>query len=276
MRSTYWTCTPFADWLRGTKSPKAETSKGWKVWKKNAKEAHPWRYWLADEALGTLQDIWMWVPDRINDVRYYIHNRWLTKTHALSSNLEKGVWHEFEERMLHGSFDTLVDFVEIDTAWSHVMWSEEAREEYKVPWWRKQWWSRWFQIWRCPAAGIAHLEWASTLTNKDFYQPTDPEYGKPTQQAKTAMEVLKLYWWWKEERPYRPDPHDASGWTAICDRRRSKDPDDILGGLDDRTPEEERESKRALDKCHKIEAQYEKEDEQMLIRLVKIRKSLWT
>jgi hypothetical protein len=34
--------------------------------------------------------------------------------------------------------------------------------------------------------------------------------------------------------------------------------------------------KRALDLTHKIEMQYEKEDEAMMIRLIKIRNSLWT
>ena len=274
MRSSYWTCSSFADWLRGTKSPYALTSKGWKEWKKAARNKHPWRYWLADDGLGHLQDFFMWIPDRINDVRYYCYNRWITKTHAMTSTLEKGKWHEFNERMLYCSFDQLIDFVEIDTAWSHVMWDSEAREEYKLPWWRKQWWTRWFHVWRCPAAGVAHLEWASSLTNVDYCSKNDPDYGKPTQQAKTAMETLTLYWWWKEERPNRPDPYVVSRWSEICEKRRAKDPDDILG--EDKTPAEERESKKALDKLHKLEAQYEKEDDAMLMRLVKLRRSLWT
>ena len=91
MRSNYWTCSKFADWLRGTAKPGAATSKGWRDWKKEAKAKHPIRYWIADEALGTLQDIWMWVPDKINDVRYYINNRWVSQTHGMfSRSLKKG------------------------------------------------------------------------------------------------------------------------------------------------------------------------------------------
>jgi hypothetical protein len=35
-------------------------------------------------------------------------------------------------------------------------------------------------------------------------------------------------------------------------------------------------SKIAMDKLHKMEADYEAEDEQMMIRLIKVRHGLWT
>jgi hypothetical protein len=42
----------------------------------------------------------------------------------------------------------------------------------------------------------------------------------------------------------------------------------------------DKEDRKASDKAHKllrkIEAAYEKEDEQMMIRLIRIRESLWT
>ena len=51
----YWTCSKFADWLRGTAKPTAETSEGWRSWEKKARDTHPVRYWLADEGLDYLQ-----------------------------------------------------------------------------------------------------------------------------------------------------------------------------------------------------------------------------
>jgi hypothetical protein len=42
------------------------------------------------------------------------------------------------------------------------------------------------------------------------------------------------------------------------------------------TPEERAASKAALDKTHEIEQEYEKEDEEMLVRLVKLSSKLWT
>jgi hypothetical protein len=275
MRQNYWTCSKFADWVRGTAKPGAATSKGWREWKQESKSKHPFRYWLADEALGTLQDIWMWIPDKINDVRYYINNRWVNQTHGMyAKSLKKGQWHEFETRLLHSAFDQLVDFVEVEQAWHHVMWSEEARERFNTPWWRKQWWSRWGMTWRCPDAGIEYLIWASGLVQNEFIDKDHKDYGKPTQQAVTAKETLELYKWWKVTRPARPDPMDASGWSAVCEKRRQKYNDDVM--WEDNNKEERKESRKALLLSHKIEEQYDKEDEQMLIRLIKIRKGLWT
>ena len=37
MRNHYWTCSKFADWLRGTTKGGAKTSEGWDEWEKRAK-----------------------------------------------------------------------------------------------------------------------------------------------------------------------------------------------------------------------------------------------
>jgi hypothetical protein len=68
MRSRYWSCSKFADWLRGTAKPGAATGRGWNEWKQAAQDTHPIRYWIVEEGLDYLQNIWMWIPDRINDV----------------------------------------------------------------------------------------------------------------------------------------------------------------------------------------------------------------
>lgn len=277
MRANYWTCSKFADWIRGTAKPHAETSKGWNLWKKTAKEKHPIRYWIADDGLDYLQNIWMWVPDQLNNIRYYINNRWVHITHGMMSHsLEPGKWHEFETRLLHSAFDQLVDFVEIEQAWHHVCWDEEARKTFKTPWWRKHWWSRWGKVWRCPEAGVAYLEWASGLTLNDFRNPSDPNWNEPSPQAMNAREALELYNWWKYDRPARPDPYDESGWSEHCAKRRETTGSDLFESLEDSTPAEQKASREILDDLHSIEESYFKEDEEMLIRLVKIRRGLWT
>lgn len=268
----YWTCSKFADWLRGSAKPDAGTSKEWAKWKRASKEKHPFRYWLVEEGLDKVQDIWCWIPERINDVRYYINNRWITRSHCLSAHprdIKPGTWSDVGNRFLPCLFNELVDFVEIEQAWHHCMWDDEARKKYRTPWTRT--FFR-FRTWRCPEAGIDYLKWAMTLTNKDFIQEGEKE--EPTYQAKAAKEILELYTWWKEVRPARPDPYDVSGWHDICDRRRKDYPDEILP--EETTKKEKAESRKALDMINKLEAQYDKEDEEMMIRLIKIRESLWT
>jgi hypothetical protein len=275
MRSNYWSCSKFADWLRGTAKPGAATAKGWSEWKKAAKDTHPIRYWIVEEGLDYAQNFVNWPLDKLNDIRYYINNRWVTRSHACTAHpndIKPGDWCDVGNRFLPCLFNELVDFVEIEQAWHHVLWDEEARKKYQPPWWRRGW-LRW-RTWRCPEAGMAHLVWASGLTNTDFARPGDPEYNQPTHQALGAREIIDLYVWWKHIRPQRPDPHDASGWTAYCETRRKSGHD--FFDFEDKTPEEEEISKTALEKSMDIEKQQDQEDEDMMIRLIKIRDRLWT
>lgn len=272
----YWTCSKFADWLRGTPKLYAGTGEEWDQWTSNAKRTNPLRYWMAETALGKLDDAFHWLPERINDVRYYLNNRFSSRTHTLtSSSLERGKWHEFETRLLHCSFDELVNFVEIEKAWIHVCWNDEARAKFNTPWWRKNWWGRWLVQWRCPESGIEYLKWEMSLKNTEWVDPADPEYGLPTPQAVAAKEQWALYYWWKHVRPLRVDPHDYSGWTAHCEQERDEGKS-ILSSCNTRTPEEEQKIRKMLDMCSRLEENYAKEDEEMLIRLVKIRQHLWT
>jgi hypothetical protein len=77
-------------------------------------------------------------------------------------------------------------------------------------------------------------------------------------------------------RPNRPDPGDASGWSKWLDenRERAITWEDRL--YDRLTPEERAEERKFLDEYIRIEQQYEQEDIDMLVRLVKIKNYLWT
>lgn len=277
----YWTCSSFADWLRGTAKPGSATSQDWAQWRIDAKQAHPFRFWLAEEVLDSIQSFFRYIPERLNDVRYYINNRWISRSHALTSHsrdIKPGEWCDVGHRFLPCLFNELVNFVEIEQAWHHVLWDHKARAKFKTPWWRSGW-LRW-RTWRCPEAGIEHLTWASELKFDDQWtSPSDPKFGKPTPQAESAMEILFLYRWWTETYRNRPDAMEASGLSAIYSRERdeTEGDDSIFVTLNrTRTKEEAEELDRASALNQEIEYEYEREDEEMMIRLIKVRQSLWT
>lgn len=277
MKLSYWSCSRFADWIRGTPKPCAGTAEEWNVWEKQAR-AKKVRYWLAEEAFDYIQSFFCWPLERIDDVRYYINNRWISKTHQLTSHLKRGQWHEFDSRMLHCLFDELVDFVEIEQAWSYVSFSDNEYLNYKNFFHRVL--SN-IGLWRCPEAGLSYLHWAAELkNNEEWMNKDDPSFEQPTAQALIAQETLLLYNWWKN-RPKRLDPMDASGWTTYCEESRKaakKRGDDSSLFLFDtnESDESQEQSRKILAICHKMEQEQEDEDTEMLIRLVKIRKGLWT
>jgi hypothetical protein len=276
MRSNYWSIGKFADWIRGTPKIKCGTSEEWDVWEATAKAAHPVRWWIAEEGLDYLQTIVCYIPDKLNDVRYYINNRWVSHSHALTAHprdIKPGSWSDVGNRFLPCLFNELVDFVEIEQAWHHCMWSDEAKTEFEVPWWRSGW-LRW-RTWRCPKAGMEYLKWASTLTNEEFLDEDKKHEAVPTYQATSAKEIIELYTWWTVTYRNRPDPYEASGWTAACEAQREANG----GKLSFSTPKDpalRKTQDKAHKILHKIEKDYAKEDEEMMIRLIKIRESLWT
>jgi len=276
--SNYWSCTPFADWVRGTKKLSAGTAEEWDDWTTAAQMKHNFRYWLAEEGLGYLQDFVTWPVRKIYDLKYYINNRYITRTHALSASpvdIKPGTWMDVGNRFLPCLFNELVDFVEVETAWSHIVWgSKEDRAKYNPPFWATGWW-RW-RTWRCPQAGLDHLDWAMSLKfDEDWIDKNDPKFGKPTPQALAAKEIKELYVWWTETYRNRPDPMDASGWTAYCELSRLAN-GGKLNFSGDKTPALKKAGTQSLKALRKIEAAYEKEDEQMMIRLIRVRNSLWT
>jgi hypothetical protein len=276
MRNSYWTCSKFADWLRGTTKLKAGTSEEWHEWEDRAKSAYPIRWWLAEEGLDYIQKFVYYIPDRLNDVRYYINNRWVSHSHALTAHprdIKPGSWSDVGNRFLPCMFNELVDFVEIEQAWHYCLWNDEEQKKYNVPWWRSGW-LRW-RTWRCPEAGMAYLNWASTLTNEEFLDDDKKSEAVPTYQAIAAKEIIELYTWWTMTYRNRPDPYEASGWTAACEASRAANGGRLsFGG--DKDPEIKAMSDTAHAKLREIEEAYTKEDEEMMIRLIKIRESLWT
>jgi hypothetical protein len=125
----------------------------------------------------------------------------------------------------------------------------------------------------------SHLEWAAGLkVDEEWMDKNDPNYGLPTPHALAAQETLALYKWWKEERPKRLDPMDASGWSNFCEERRNAakaggdEPWDCFAEYE--SEEEQERAGKIHDIYRKLEQEQEDEETEMLIRLVKLRTRL--
>lgn len=236
-RFDYWTCSKFSNWIRGNTKPGALSWKEWDTWHELAKKKHPLRYWMAEDGLTLLQDIVYLPSDIWYTIRIYIRNRFIDKIHYLRTGLKPGEYYDLDYRIINGLFYELVEFVESEQA--HLMKCYEKEKNYK------------FINGRCPQAGLDYLEWASNLKLDESYGISlhDKDYNKPTEQAKVAQKITQLYFWWKN-RPNRIDPHDIFS--------------------------KEKDGKYYFRQIQKMQEEYDKEDTKMLIKLIKIRGSLWT
>jgi len=268
--SRYWSETDLFYWLRKKfkiEKPVALEWGGWDIWKRETKAAHPIGYWVTETLPRIIDKIDNNTIGHIDNVRYYLHNRFWRQTHILPTGLSVGQYHDLDERILHGIMQGIVDYVEKELAWKSRWLSTDESKKAK---WKGG---------RCPQLGLQYLEWEMTLHYDESWgmEPTNSKFGQLTEQAQRAIDVLQLYNWWKVERPQRPDPMDAGGWSQFCDDMRDKYGEDhIWDAREKETPEERERSRETLDKTHEIEAAYDAEDTAMLMLVVRIRKGLWT
>lgn len=179
-------------------------------------------------------------------------------------SLDKWRYHDPSEVLLHANFQVLVDFVEYEVCvHERPTWYTWMRKipilGYFIP------------IARDRVGGLKHLDWECELTyDENWVTKDDPRLGQLTSQAQAAREKRELYLWWKDVRPNRPDPYVASGISAFFEFNP------ITAVFDGSFDNNYDEWRKLSDECNRLEREYDEEDERNLIRLIKIRQSMWT
>lgn len=271
MRS-YLNSSKFVNNLRtrlGIDKPKWAAFDEWDEWRETTRKAFPVGWFLTETLPDWLDSLWDWINSPYYDTRYYFRNRFIRKTHVLRTDCPVGQYWDTDSRILTAMANAVIDFVEIELAYKSNWCVTDAS---KTAVWRDG---------RCPELGLDYLRQEQEMVydeNESYHQPE--LLGQRHPQAITADEILAIYNWAKN-RPNRPDPHDISGWTEVCEETRIAA--DAAGKSyfgysfgPDKDPEIEAKSRAALDKSREIEKQYDDEDTDMLMRIVKIRRTLWS
>ena len=262
MNKLGWRFLKKCEWVKFwyPEQPSAATWEDWGAFHKKQKE-RPVAYFMAETLPKWLNVTFVWPYTRRRDaISDYLFKQPVIKIRTLAPG-----WHDKDTTMLHANFQLLVDYVEIENAYMQLWCHSDLQ--------RPNWFVKRFTDWRNADLGIKHLTWAASLT-----EPTIPEYVDGTPQAHAAKEALELYTWWKSIRPNRIEADVVSGYSEYCKERITANPmdDDSIWSWGSRDDSERAEVKTYLDKMTEIENQYDTDDEEMLIRLIKIRKSLWT
>jgi hypothetical protein len=189
-RNNYWSNSRLADYIRGENKPTSLPFKDWNLWEEETKKKNGLRYYIAKELLDRLQDIISLPFDIIHAIKIYVRNRYIDKIHYLKTGLEPGTYYDLDHRILHGLFNELVDFVEIEHA---SRYRDTYAHKYKYTYIRA----------RCAEAGLDYLKWAANRRDSD---------NSPTSEAIFSMKTLNLYFWWKN-RPNRACPYDLYSKT---------------------------------------------------------------
>ena len=240
--------------------PGALTTTGWRLFEKEFKEKAPIRYWIKENIRIRINSR---LRHSVRDAKYWIAHRTYDKYHIVNTGLEPG-YYGSDKRMLHSSFNILKDFVEVELASGAYHWTDE----YKKAGWIEKYmpFYRVFKPFRRPDLGVKNLEWAATLDD-----PSLPPHEQSPRQAKDAREILELYNWWVYARPSRKlfDIPDYSNQGL----------ESLIPALDDdfdSSAADYQLHKKIMKKNAALEEKWKTEDTKMLVRLVKVRESLWT
>jgi len=159
--------------------------------------------------------------------------------------------YDLSETMLYGCFEILEDYVEIDKA--ILLSYTDSEYKHMKPksnflgnfgWFLEEfgpegWFDPGVSFQRRPSMGIIRLNIESNVKLDN---------GKDSKQAKLAKEILNLYYWW-QDRKYRESSFEKSTQ------------EDMIVEFEEIEKEEEK---------------FLKEDQKMLLRLIKIRPELWS
>ena len=216
----------------------------------------------------------------LSDIKWWILYRTIEKYNVIHIKSLKPGYYDTDTQMLHAVFQLLVDYVEKELAYREY-WLDENKEVVST-------WSKWkrFKVWFI--ANVPLIRKLVDFRFRDlglnavkFYQEYEDDQFPETVQSwrDYGNEIHDLYIWWKDKRPNRPCSMDVSGWSELCDKyplKFEKDPDSDLYRTVRYSDEVEKLMSQVAAKTHEIDEQYDQEDEDMMIRLIKIRRGLWT
>ncbi len=236
--------------------PGGLTGPGWNSFNKEFKTAAPIRYWFHRDFKKLFIYPIKW---KYEDITNWVRYRTYDKYHVVTTG-EKPGYQCTDHIMLHVNFNLLKNFVEISKAYKSY-WSDDVPQtwcEQHMPFYRI------FYTFRRPDLGIKYLDWEMTLDD-----PNLPLQDQSPEQARHAREIYALYKWWVTDRPSRVEVE------ITCPETNDGD-DDIFFSLSKINTPAHKQYIADLEQQSKQEDLWNKEDDEMLVRLMKIRRGLWT
>lgn len=233
---------------------RAMTFEGWDSFNARMKSSFPIRWFFN----RTIPDLWTTrIQHPISDIKRFFRYRLTKRLHVVKTGLRPG-YYDADQRMLHSAFSLLKDYVEIELAAMYAVSNdagnnpgESSRSYYERLGRYKS------KNERNPEAGLAYLDWE--INDSDGSQVS---FGGGT-QGDIAREKKFLYLWWTQYRPQRLDLY--------------KDP--LIWSGEGYNPTISVFNQNCAFQYHlvgQLDEFYEAEDEEMLHRLIHIRKMMWT
>jgi hypothetical protein len=237
--------------------PGYATAQEWKKWNRITQSKYPLTYLLSE----TLSQ-WISLQTRnisapFKKIYNFFYYRFYEKNHLVQTSLKPN-YYDADLRMLHANFQLLVDFVEIECA-------AGCRESHQKPSLVKRL-TQGLNAWRNPELGLKYLDPHAIDEN-------EPGVDQIKRQNQSNAELKRLYIWWTQERPARVDPYDTEKWTNFHSGHTGQD---VWDWVEPNNKQTRQQLNDAVAESIKLEDHYNREDQENLEKLIKLRKYLWS
>lgn len=247
--------------------PKSGTADEWVAHEVAYRKNAPIRFWLTET-----YDNYIYYPVTFSkrNISNWIRFRTYDKYHVVDTGLPPD-YYDTDTIMLNVCFNLLKVYVEIEKASAQIGWNDDTSWKQDVSLVHRLLCSipfikRFFPI-NNRRLGMKYLEWEASLTNDND--------SSPTHQAIAAKEIISLYTWWVDTRPSRVEVEYVTRELSEEDQKKG-----ILFTMSDEYKEKYPDQYALTSQWYKAhteqESQWRQEDEDMLVRLIKIRTHLWT
>jgi len=178
-------------------------------------------------------------------------NQW----HLIDTKLPPSDWYDTDTKMLHGMMELCVDFVEKESTGEYMPFSLSNNKNRN-----KNIKKEWKKIDNVKDPHLKKME-------KSIFES----------QIKSDNEIMKIYKWWKDYPRRRREIDNAiTYWYTFCMKFKKKDSLFPFPNTKVMNKKEIRDEKALRRITHILEAKLAKEETEYLIRLVKVRKYMWT
>lgn len=221
------------------------------------------------------------ISDLYWDIRHKIRDAYrAVKTYLVGGrvliikDLDNG-WCDKDHEILHANFQILTNFVEVECA---SMFDSCGGKDYVTP---------------VPVTardkGLAYLNQDVWVYKNSDHVPSSDEKSMLDRQRKQEREIRNIYLWWKDERPKRIDPFDLMPNNDEAQAKYAAKHgipytrNDFFGNINFayhnpgfRKTKAYKNYRADMKKVSDLEQAYDDEDTAMLVRLMKIRRKMWT
>ena len=261
MRTSYWSNSAFADYLRKVsgikKQPGFATMDGWKEYERHSNTVAPIMNKMIDY-LDNIQKAVYWIPDTFDSIVYFFSNI-KNRSHVLRTTTKPGKWSDLVTKIPDALMFAVIDFVEKECFWMNIGSSEDPilKKYYDQPYIQR----KLFPIEISDAVrgreGIAWMNWQSEAKE---------EVGSPHQETKECYDAIIAAYKFAKERYFKFDVWEESGYNeadaaGLFDRG-------ILSKVEERRP--------FYEKIHELEAVYNDQVTLHCTNIIKYRDYLWT